>query len=851
MSSCQIEHCLKCADSHYCHTCAAGFSPGGPQGKMCIPDTPGPPGPPGPPAPPGPSCQIEHCLKCADSHYCDTCAAGFSPGGPQGKMCIPDTPGPPGPPAPGPPGPNTCTNNPECTSFPWNTKSLAGHPAPQPLDAAQSARASQFMRNLVNEYGCFKDGNVVAAVDGGMHGKECLKSLCPYGMSYNPDSTNTAMDAAKIIGNDCVDVKAPKCSDRSIMGQCLDDNSIYKGSFLKQVYNTWFWLPNLSKEATQAYIDTQILTCHAMAHGGINGKTTTPIPVSGLCLPALIWPDGQNLTFLANQFGKSLETNRKIFANWLVTNWLENSNLTSPTGHRVNPGFLLYISFKDGPWQAIYADAVTNKTINPITQKPFGPYQDWKSSSTTPGGGSQWVWGAFIHFMKYYVAPACKKGKGKLPAKFWLHLDKEGSQSSDGGLTDQMYTNAVAEFIGPLIQNWRRGEPILYLATGVDGGAAMAPKENYYTGSPVPTCQSTGLGTFSWCGNTEPYVGVPEWYWGLGNQMPCDGSEGSYGYARAACTSLSSHRRLAGYPKQFMNLISGTAGTTGSDCKDNGWLGLGGLKDAVSNAAQLNVWPSFSIENLSMCDRKDTNCYNRWQHEKMKSKDGSGPLSYTGDWGENTTICNSMIWGSLREKGTESDLKQGMRQCGVFDGFSYWTWNEYANYLNYFANTYKSPNLITYEASFIPYHWLYDLGVTADTLWQTVMKDGKQQAAMLAAPASSHIDPSTCPYYQPSADTTKCPKVDKNHPPGAGDKMFCDSNCSIPCSISGGKNNCKSSSGCGTGGSGPGPGDRPSSGGSCCSVFGKHSVLIILLIVLGVLLLGLGAYFLFRRKKKM
>ena len=24
-------------------------------------------------------------------------------------------------------------------------------------------------------------------------------------------------------------------------------------------------------------------------------------------------------------------------------------------------------------------------------------------------------------------------------------------------------------------------------------------------------------------------------------------------------------------------------------------------------------------------------------------------------------------------------------------------------------NTYKSPNLITYEASFIPYHWLYDL----------------------------------------------------------------------------------------------------------------------------------------------
>ena len=810
------------------------------------------------------NCTIPNCTTCApDPHYCKTCDAGYHSDS-QGKGCIkgPTPPGPtppgPTPPGPTPPGPNICTNNPKCTSFPWNNKSLPGLPAPQPLNASQSARASRFMRNLVNEYGCFKDGNVIAAVDGGMHGGTCLKSLCPYGMSYNPDSTNTAMDAAKIIGNDCVDVPAScKKGVRSIMGQCLDDKKTYTSKQQLNVYNTWFWLPNIPLKATQDYINTQILTCHAMTQGGIHGKTTTKIPVNGLCLPALIWPDNNNLTFLTKSgLFPGNDANRKIFANWLVTNWLENSNLTSTAPlepHTVNPGFLLYISFKDGPWKAIYADlAVTcpapMSKNNPITNKEFGPYQDWKSQSATPGGGSQWVWGAFIHFMMNYVAPACKKGKGKLPANFWLHLDKEGSQSNDAGLTEQMYTNAVQYFIGPLINGWKSGTPILYLATGVDGTGTPAPPKENYTGSGPPTCTSAGLNSSSWCKDTAPNIGVPEWYWGLGNQMPCDGSEGSYGYARAACTSLSSHRRLAGYPKQYMDLISGGKKDKGSNCLNNGWLGLGGLKAAIGNAQNSNVWPSFSIENLSMCDLDDTNCYNRWQYEKMKSKDGSGPLSYTGKWGPNTTVCNSMIWGSLREKnGTESDLKQGMRQCGVFDGFSYWKWKDYANFLNYFALTYDSPNLITYEASFIPYHWLLDLGVTDDPLWKNVMKDGKQLSAMLAAPASSSADPSTCPYYQPSADTTKCPKVDKNHQPGAGDKMFCDSKCTIPCSISGGKNNCKSGSGCGNEGF-----CFPSGEGSCCSVFGKHSGPIILLIVLGVvLLLGLGAYFLFRRKKKL
>jgi len=660
------------------------------------------------------------------------------------------------------------------------------------------------MRNAVNEFGCFKNGHAIAAVGGGMHGGKCLTSLCPYGMSYNPDSTNT--DITKIIGNNCVDVQASKKCTKSIMGQCVDasPSDIFKPKILKNVYFTWFWFPNLSENYLESYINMQLLTCHAMTQGGINGRNVAKIPVTGLCLPGLIWPDKNNLTFLKTGPFLGNDTNRTIFATWLVTAWLENPNLTS-TGHTVNPGFLLYISFKDGPWKNIYYDANSGNNkiiINPLTNTSFGKYKNW---NTTPGTGSQWVWGAFIHFIINYVAPACKNKM--LPANFWLHLDKEGSQSNDAGFTEQMYTNAVANFIGPLITGYKAAPyPILYLATGVDGGAAMAPKENYTGSDTASNCNSVGL-TGAWCNKSEPNIGVPEWYWGLGNQMPCDGSEGSYGYARAACTSLSSHRRLTGYPKQYMDLISGgSAGAgAGSSCKTNGWLGLGGLDTAVNNAKKSNVWPSFSVENLSMCDLGDTNCYNRWQYEKTKSGNDSVPLPYTGEWGENTTLCNSMLWGSLLEKGTEFSVKQGMKQCGVFDGFSHWKWKDYVNFLNYFANTYNSPNLITYEASFIPYHWLLILGVTVDPTWRksffSTSGNGKQNSARLAVPHSSTPNTSSCPFVNKTGKGAKgCKAVSVNNPASDG-QNFCDASCNKTCIITNSKNNCATNEiSCGTGG---------------------------------------------------
>ena len=105
-----------------------------------------------------------------------------------------------------------------CQSFPWtlNDKDLTDN---------QSKTASSLMRNAVNEFGCFdgKMQKVVASVKDGMKGegaidpktgqrsKSSLTCLCPYGMTYNPDSTNQELN--KVIGENCVDVKAPNCKN--------------------------------------------------------------------------------------------------------------------------------------------------------------------------------------------------------------------------------------------------------------------------------------------------------------------------------------------------------------------------------------------------------------------------------------------------------------------------------------------------------------------------------------------------------------------------------------------------------------------------------------------------------------
>ena len=105
-------------------------------------------------------------------------------------------------------------SQPTCQSFAWTVNK-------KPLTSEQANQASAFIRNAVNEFGCFdgKTQKVVANIKTGMKGegwdgaKSSLTCLCPYGMTYNPDSPNREIH--KIIGENCLDVKAPDCGGKS------------------------------------------------------------------------------------------------------------------------------------------------------------------------------------------------------------------------------------------------------------------------------------------------------------------------------------------------------------------------------------------------------------------------------------------------------------------------------------------------------------------------------------------------------------------------------------------------------------------------------------------------------------
>jgi len=559
---------------------------------------------------------------------------------------------------------NSCNGK----QIPWRNKPISKDPT-QP----DAKRASAFMRNAVNEFGCYdaKTEKVVANTKAGMKGQgwlgapSVLTSLCPYGMTYN-DSLNTNLN--DVIGNNCVDAQPDGCKNY-IMGQCLDTPPTPATFTFDNVYLTWFWWPNLAEAALKTYINFQIATCHAMGD-----NSTSKLPVNGLCFPLVAWPDkNNNMTFLHDKFKTDMEYNRGIVGKWMVTNLFNNTTLVS-NGHTVYPGYLLYISFKDGPWAGgFFSDWQTSKGSgsihNPLTGSPFPPYSDYLPGKKA-GTGSIWVWGAFIYFFITYVVPNC--AGGQLPEKFWLHLDKEGSQAEDTLFNQYDYTQAVNEHLGRHIKKHAQNvqdNPIIFLASSL-----TAPC------TPVTPNPKTDACDYTVC----PPVIVPEYYWGAGNQLPCDGSEGSYGYSRLSCTSLSTHRRLAGHSNAYLDLIDGNGVAQGSDCKSgkdtNGWLGDGGWHVASTNNFT-NVWPSFSIENLSMCDLDDPNCYSQMEKQKKENKG----LNYT-DFTDKTTVCTSMLFGSLMNGGENQPLKQGMKSCGVFDGFSHWKWPDFVDFLKHLVS---------------------------------------------------------------------------------------------------------------------------------------------------------------------
>ena len=558
-----------------------------------------------------------------------------------------------------------------------------------------------------------------------------IGSICPYGMYFDGIDGKTLtreaiLDPAK---SPCIDYKSsvPGCKT-SILGQCVDTNVPLVPSVLPRIFMTWFELPAYIKEAGALdYIQLLFKFC-------VRSKITNSNGITGMCFPMVVWPDTKNMTWLLKGADTlvSNNTNRALYGSWVATEFIDKAFVSG-----ISPGILLYTNFKDGPWAGSSSivkgsQSVANgfystgpdgsggdflKLTNPLTGKFFTepPYvgTGWTNPAVTDlracGDGDDrcavWIWGAVIHFVNNYILPNCKTDPVTVLQQLWFHMDKEGCSC---GLPEQ-YIVWMESHIGVTFDL-----TAAYTGTTQPTYTAVQAKSEYNTRLFLATgLGSPGASATDNDGTVYNSISVPENYWYAGNQLPCGGDPGSYNYARTACTSLNPHRRFRGYPEAFYDY---TAGPNGSDCCPN-WLGDGKwraevaelTKEKYATAADLSgvdfVWPSFSIENLSLCDTDDPNCYSLYTKIKTDDKGEAIPFPKPS---ATSTVCANMMFGDNKPN---IPPPQGTRACGVFDGFSYWTWKEMNDWLNTFAAKTGATNLIVYEASFIPYHWFVEMGL--------------------------------------------------------------------------------------------------------------------------------------------
>jgi hypothetical protein len=160
---------------------------------------------------------------------------------------------------------------------------------------------------------------------------------------------------------------------------------------------------------------------------------------------------------------------------------------------------------------------------------------------------------------------------------------------------------------------------------------------------------------------------LPETYWFMNELWPCTGSTSQWSDPNnhPECTILSSYRRFKDDPAGFLSFIEKS-----DQCGCSN--GFQSLKENIKEFSKGNknkdsgIWPMFSIENLSMSD--------------------------------GAPDCIARYW--------LNEYPENHKVCGTFDGFSFWQWDKFEQFLKIFAHKYGVKTVNIYESQFIPPHWM-------------------------------------------------------------------------------------------------------------------------------------------------
>jgi hypothetical protein len=490
---------------------------------------------------------------------------------------------------------------------PWKPGSDA------PLESENASKFASFYTSVGSSW----DGKNLIGVKGNKGA-----AMCHYGSYYDPtptpgyeygscvDHTTTCPHGGKSNMGFCGDpgtggnilYTKPGTLNNKIsvfvgIGEKGADTAGYMDLLIPDITMTWYALvgwANTKEDIALDYITTVLDFC---SRAGIKK----------LAFPFIV-PDGNNTPYIyQNSAGNAAPGKEQVMNS---VSWINEHVITPAIAKNVEIGLNVYASYKDARWKSWFlgnGDAACAKNICDVaTSALCKPPCTWKKAAHGhPGICQRKTTENFTtNDPSWDPCPASSTSKccqlnsmscsWPYIAKFIKLLQiasgkKDGKENINFLQVDEEWCNC-----GELNDNVACVKDIL--------------------NSDFEFTIATSLGTPGDVANS--IVSVPEVYWDSGNQFPCTGGPGCYNYLTPACTDSTTHRRLKNNPKAFYDLIAGDDTHSGSDAfnsttsKPNGWLGRGKFAQTVTDLlnqdpnSQPYIVPSFSIENLSMCEGK-------------------------------------------------------------------------------------------------------------------------------------------------------------------------------------------------------------------------------------------------------
>jgi hypothetical protein len=166
-------------------------------------------------------------------------------------------------------------------------------------------------------------------------------------------------------------------------------------------------------------------------------------------------------------------------------------------------------------------------------------------------------------------------------------------------------------------------------------------------------------------------IGLGEVYWNIGQSWPCLGNNSQYTNYSPICKTQSSHYAFQNYPNTYIDYLIKT-----SHQSDSG----GNLNNIYTDSRTV---PLLSFESL-----------------------------YQQTDGPNDQFCSSLAYWN--DSSTQNKPTTGDKACGTFDGFSYWDWDKFEQFMYLYVTRFRTitgqPNTMPYvglyAAAFIPKFWM-------------------------------------------------------------------------------------------------------------------------------------------------